>query len=75
MKTIRFSTKAKNGIITIPKKYQKFLSNPVKVTLQVEAKEKEKHMKSTNTDIDMFFGKFQIDLRNYRFNRDDANER
>jgi hypothetical protein len=31
--------------------------------------------KVENNDIDTFFDKFQIDMSNYKFNRDEANER
>jgi hypothetical protein len=39
MEAIEFRTKIKNGIIQIPKKYKKKISNPVKVIIISEQKE------------------------------------
>lgn len=40
MVTVQFKTKIKNGVITIPKKYQNKLSESVRVILRVENKKK-----------------------------------
>jgi hypothetical protein len=40
MVIVQFKTKIKNGVITIPKKYQNKLSESVRVILRVENKKK-----------------------------------
>jgi hypothetical protein len=40
MVTVQFKTKIKNGVITIPKKYQNKLSESVRVILRVESKKR-----------------------------------
>jgi hypothetical protein len=77
MKSIKFSTKTKNGIIVIPKKYLQKITNPVEVTLnykEISAKTKSRKVIKKN-EIDSFFNNFRIDLSGFRFNRDEANQR
>lgn len=40
MVTIQFKTKIRNGVITIPKKYQNKFNESVRVILRVESKKK-----------------------------------
>ncbi len=77
MKSIKFSTKAKDGIIIIPKKYQSKITNPVEVTLHykdITAKSNVRRIIKKN-EIDSFFNNFRIDLSGFTFNRDAANQR
>jgi hypothetical protein len=77
MKSIKFSTKTKDGIIIIPKKYQSKITNHVEVTLcykDITAKSKVRKI-ITKNDIDSFFDTFRIDLGGFKFNRDEANQR
>lgn len=77
MKSIKFSTKTKDGIIVIPKKYQHKITNPVEVTLNykgIAAKAKVRRISKKN-EIDSFFNNFRIDLSGFKFNRDEANQR
>ncbi len=77
MKSIKFSTKAKDGIIIIPKKYQGKITNPVEVTLHykdITAKSNVRRIIKKN-EIDSFFNNFRIDLSGFKFNRDEANQR
>ncbi len=77
MKSIKFSTKAKDGIIVIPKKYQRRITNPVEVTLHYKdltTKSKTRKITKQN-EIDSFFNTFRIDLSGFKFNRDEANQR
>jgi hypothetical protein len=77
MKTIKFSAKTKDGIIFIPKKYQKKIINPVNVILRFNGKAKKikDTKKRKNSFIDIFFNQYHIDLSNYKFDRNEANER
>ncbi len=77
MKSIKFSTKTRNGIIVIPKKYQQKITNPVEVTLhykEIAAKAKARKNIREN-EIDAFFNNFRFDLSGFTFNRDEANQR
>ena len=77
MKKIKFSTKTKDGIIIIPKKYQRKITNPIEVTLQyndINMTTRTGKIKNRQ-DIDAFFNNFQIDLSHYKFDRDEANQR
>ncbi len=77
MKSIKFSTKTKDGIIIIPKKYQGKITNPVEVTLHykdITAKSNVRRITKKN-EIDSFFNNFRIDLSGFKFNRDEANQR
>jgi len=77
MKSIKFSTKTRDGIIIIPKKYQGKITNPVEVTLHyndIAAKSKARRIIKKN-EIDSFFNNFRIDLSEFKFNRDEANKR
>ncbi len=71
MQAIEFETVSKDGIIKIPDSYQDFISKPLKVIL-LRADEPEK----TSPDkVDEFFDGINIDLSEYKFDRDEANER
>ncbi len=77
MKTVEFPAKTRDGMIIIPKKYQKHFSRPVKVILKIyESNKKQVRGKaSKNGDIDNFFNQFRYDMSNFKFNREEANER
>ena len=77
MKTIKFSAKSKDGIIVIPKKYQKKIINPLKVILQYNEKNNRdnKSRNQKKSAIEDFFNKYQLDQSKYKFDRNEANER
>lgn len=77
MKTVEFPAKVKDGMIVIPKKYQKLLSRPVQVVLKVydSGKRESVSKKKKNDEIDLFFDQFNYDLKKFKFNREEANER
>ncbi len=75
MKTIKFSTKTKDGIIVIPKRYLQEIKNPVDVTLHYNDSSKKAPAERKGKEIDAFFEKYRIDLSGFRFDRDEAGRR
>jgi hypothetical protein len=83
MYAIEFITSIKNGIVHIPDQYKELQQkDSVKILILVEEQEKEilygmNDMKKPEIsgNAEIFFDKFQIDLTDYKFNRDEANER
>jgi hypothetical protein len=83
MYAIEFITSIKNGIVHIPDRYKELQQKEsVKILILVEEQGKDikydvndmkKSEMSDNTDN--FFDKFQIDLTDYNFSRDEANAR
>ncbi len=75
MQTIEFESKSYNGIIQIPKIHKDWYDKTLKVIL-FKGSEPEIRKKDTEkSDIIRFFDRFNADLTDYRFNRDEANER
>jgi hypothetical protein len=68
MKEIRFQAEIKNGIIEIPKQYIGQIASSVNVSVS-ERKNHKKHV----TDAD--FKAVRLDTRDWKFNREEANER
>lgn len=75
MKTIKFSTKTKDGIIVIPRRYLQKIKNPVEVTLHFEDASEKAQAERKGKEIDVFFKKYRIDLSGFRFDRDEAGRR
>lgn len=75
MKAIEFNAESHKGAIKIPETYRDWYEKkPLRVILLTIDEDKAiKSDKSRN--IRMFFNKINIDLNNYRFNRDESNER
>lgn len=83
MYAIEFLTSIKNGIVHIPDQYKELQEKEsVKILILVEdqgedikydVNDMKNPERSDNTDN--FFDKFQIDLTDYKFNRDEANAR
>jgi hypothetical protein len=77
MQTIEFTTESRDGMISIPKQYKDLFRKYFKVILK-ENKESTPLTSSQdriNEEVKSFFENIQIDLSQYRFNRDEANER
>lgn len=83
MYAVEFITSIKNGIVHIPDQYKELQQKEsVKILILMEEPGKDisngiNDMKKPEIpgDIENFFNKFQIDLTDYKFNRDEANER
>jgi hypothetical protein len=74
---IQFETVVESGVIRIPEQYVKSISEIVKVTLAPVSKPKitvGAKAKSGNLSSDDFRA-LSIDTRNWKFNREEANER
>lgn len=67
MKAVEFDTKLQNGIIKVPEKYLKDLADDVRVIILIQ--EKKKNKKSPK------FEAFSANTKDFKFNRDEANER
>jgi len=76
MQAIEFEYQLQNGLIQVPKHYQHWFQKPVKVILLATDKiAKKPQTESINEEVKNFFENLQIDLSEYHFNRDEANER
>ena len=83
MYAIEFITSIKNGIVHIPDQYKELQQKEsVKILILVEEPGKDIlhsinniNKPKTSDNTENFFDKFQIDLTDYKFNRDEANER
>ncbi len=71
MKAIEFTTKAKNGVIEIPKEYQEELQDQFRVIILQEVSEVQK--KIVNKKRTLVAAK--IKTKGYKFNREEANGR
>ncbi len=77
MQAIEFTYESRDGVISIPKQYKDWFRKSFKVIL-LENKESTPLTSSQyriNEEVKSFFENIQIDLSQYRFNRDEANER
>ncbi|HPZ09956.1 MAG TPA: hypothetical protein PL110_17830, partial [Candidatus Eremiobacteraeota bacterium] len=59
-----------NGVIKIPEKYQKDISGNLRVIILMEKPEERKPCESKNP-----FNAIRIKTKDFRFNREEANER
>ncbi|MBF0376655.1 MAG: hypothetical protein HQK72_04140 [Desulfamplus sp.] len=75
MQTVEFESKSYNGIIEIPVIHKEWYDIPVKVILLADTKLKNSSKDTDKSELIRFFDKFNADLKGYRFNRDEANER
>ena len=67
MQAYEFQTMVNDGFIKIPDEYNKIKNSKIKVIILTE----EKPIKNKRS----LFPNFTIDTTNYKFNRDEANER
>ena len=67
MQAIEFVSKAHDGVVDLPREYQAWNGKQVRVILLEAANEAAKHKS--------LFKAASISTRDYRFNRDAANER
>lgn len=70
MAKIKFTAKAKDGVVKIPKKHQKNIKE--KVTVIAEKKESKKKKAAS---LKKLFNMLQIETKDLKFNREEANER
>ena len=78
MEAIEFETFLKKGKINLPEKYKEMTNKKVKVILLFESKDelnRNKNVKDKKKDVLEFFNQYQIDLKDFRFNRDEIHER
>ena len=80
MYAVEFDTTIKNGILSIPEKYQELRNQKTARCIimynypssySMSRDEANEKMDS----VDLIFDKFQIDFSNYKFDRNDANAR
>ena len=67
MQAYEFSTVVDGGIIQIPEEYKGKISSPVKVIILSEGIKDNSHGKK--------FSAIKLKTKNYKFNREEANER
>ncbi len=85
MKTIKFISSAKDGIIEVPKKHLKNLSSRFEVIILVKEEKEPKKIKSKKKSSEIvpkktkpkkdFFKSFKVKTKGFKFDRDEANER
>jgi hypothetical protein len=77
MNAIEFKTFAQNGILKIPDEYVGWYNKTLRVILLPEATEAESTAKKfpSAEEIKAFFAAKKLDLRNYKFDREEANAR
>jgi len=83
MYAVEFITSIKNGVVRIPDQYKELQQKEsVKILILMEEPGKDisygindMRKSEISGDIENIFDKFQIDLTDYKFNRDEANER
>jgi hypothetical protein len=80
MYAIEFDASIKDGIVHIPEKYQE-LQNKKSARFIIMYDYPKTHKMTRDEasgrmdSVDMIFDKFQIDFSNYKFDRNEANER
>ena len=70
MQAVEFKTTVKNGTITIPSQYVGSISEDVRVILLSDAKETSRSVKQKKK-----LHYIGIEMPDYKFNREEANER
>ncbi|MCI4399359.1 MAG: hypothetical protein JHC37_02240 [Campylobacteraceae bacterium] len=81
MYAIEFEAPIQNGVVHIPSEYKELQeTDRAKVIIMIKEPisaivSSIKNISTTADDVDMVFNKFQIDMTNFKFNRDEANER
>lgn len=78
MHAVEFESSIKKGLIQVPhnfKDLQEVESVRLVVMYDLDDNQQETHDSIKNKTIDEIFDKFQIDMSNYHFDRDEANER
>ena len=74
MQTIQFRV-SDNYLQIILSLLQSFKQGMIEDLSVVRNESKDNFIKKKTDEIDTFFDKFQIDMSNYRFDRDEANAR
>jgi len=75
MQTIEFESRSYNGIIEIPKIHKEWYDRTVKVILLTETEPEIRDRDTDKSELMRFFDNFNADLTDYKFDRDEANER
>jgi len=75
MQTIEFESRSYNGIIEIPKIHKEWYDRTVKVILLTETEPEIRDRDTDKSELMRFFFFFNADLTDYKFDRDEANER
>jgi len=71
MQAIEFETKAKDGMIKIPKEYLSVMQDTLRVIILIEGSTDKKPKTAKNRTLNAV----RIKTKGFKFNRDEANER
>jgi hypothetical protein len=74
MQAIEFDTTAQDGVLKIPAEHRDWYNRPVRVFLQPGPMARSSNQPS-EAEIRAFFAGKQLDLRDYRFDREEVNAR
>jgi hypothetical protein len=75
MQSIEFKSNTRNGIVKLPEIYRDWFDKTVKVILVREPETGHIVKNAGNQDLKEFFYRFEVDMNDWRFDRDEANER
>lgn len=75
MNTLEFETVTQDGVIKIPREYGEWYNKSLRVILLAEPIEKTEDSPISAKEIRAFFASKRLDLRDYQFDREEANAR
>lgn len=73
MRAIEFLAETHSGILKLPESLKDWHDRPVKVILMRDEEVAKKT--ASRESLRVFFAQFNVDLSNFKFDRDEANER
>jgi len=75
MNAIEFEAIAQNGVLKIPDEYSEWYNQSLKVILLVDSLKNVAKKSPSTEEIQAFFAAKQVDLQDYKFDREEANAR
>lgn len=75
MNAIEFEAIAQNGVLKIPDEYSEWYNQSLKVILLADSPKNSVKKSPSTTEIQDFFATKQLNLQNYKFDREEANAR
>lgn len=75
MNAIEFEAIAQNGVLKIPDEYSEWYNQSLKVILLVDSLKNVTKKSPSTEEIQAFFATKQVDLQDYKFDREEANAR
>lgn len=75
MNAIEFEAIAQNGVLKIPDEYSEWYNQSLKVILLVDSLKNIAKKSPSTEEIQAFFAAKQVDLLDYKFDREEANAR